>query len=266
MAEYKLYNGDCLEVMKSIPDGSIDLILCDLPYGTTACSWDVVIPFEPLWKEYDRIAKDTAPIVLFGSQPFTTLMVASNIRNFREELVWLKNKSGSGLHADRRHIKVHENIMVFSKGAYTFNPQKWEVKDREFLVHRKVFDYGYADNNIYGSVRDMKKADDGTRNPISVVSYEVPFTPQKKRQYTDVDIRLHPTQKPIALLEYLIRTYSNEGDTVLDNCMGSGSTGVACINTGRNFFGIELDEEYYKVAEQRIGEAKRQTTESIKLF
>lgn len=259
MSNIQLYNGDCLEVMKDIPDNSVDMVLCDLPYGTTACKWDVVIPFDLLWKEYKRIAKDTAPIVLFGSQPFTTVMIASNIKCFKEELVWIKNKSGSGLHADKRHLKVHENIIVFSMGAYTFNPQKWEVTDKAFLVHRKVFDYGYANNNIYGSVRDMKKEDDGTRFPISVVSYKVPFVPQKKREYTDIDIRYHPTQKPVELLEYLIHTYSNVGDVILDNCMGSGSTGVACVNTNRNFIGIELDEHYFNIAKQRINETEIKT-------
>jgi len=264
----ELLHGDCLELMKGIPDNSIDLVLCDLPYGTTACAWDAVIPFEPLWEQYKRVTKDNSPIVLFSTQPFTTMLIYSNIKWFREEIIWLKNRGGSGLHSDRRHIKTHENIVVFSKGSYTFNPQKWAVCDKKFLVHRKVFDYGYAKNNIYGNIRDVKKPDDGTRNPISVVSYEVPHTPSKGRHYdSNVDLRYHPTQKPIELLEYLIKTYSNEGGVVLDNTMGCGSTGAACVNTNRKFIGIEIEKEYFDIAEKRIKEAKqKQQTEAKTLF
>lgn len=252
-----LYNGDCLELMANIQDHSVDLVLCDLPYGTTACAWDCVIPFEPLWEQYKRVVKDNAAIVLFSTQPFTTMLISSNIKWFKEEIIWLKNRGSSGLHSDKRHIKTHENIVVFSKGSYTFNPQKWEICDKKFLVHRKIFDYGYAKNNIYGNIRDMKKPDDGTRNPISVVSYEVPFIPLKGRVYdSDIDLRCHPTQKPVELLEYLIRTYSNAGDVVLDNTMGSGSTGVACVNTDRKFIGIELDEKYFEIAKKRISDAE----------
>ena len=250
-----LRQGDCLELMKDIPDKSIDMILCDLPYGTTACKWDTVIPFEPLWEQYNRIIKDNGAIVLFGSQPFTSQLILSNIKMFREELIWLKNKSGSGLQAKQKHIKVHENILVFSKnGKYTYNPQKWLVDKKEFLTQRKTFNEVEVGNNIYSKMIKKQKADDGTRNPISIVSCRVPFTPSKTKIYEDkkVDLRVHPTQKPVALLEYLIKTYTNDGDIVLDNCMGSGSTGVACINTNRNFIGIELDEKYFEIAKERI--------------
>lgn len=251
----KLYNGDCLEVMKDIPDGSADMILCDLPYGTTACKWDTIIPFEPLWEQYNRIIKDNGAIVLFGSQPFTTLLIASNINNFREEIIWLKNKAGSGMQANQKHIKIHENICVFSKNAkYKYNPQKWLIAEKEFITQRKTFkENEYIGNTIYGATHRTRKVDTGERNPISIVSCRVPFTPQKSKTYSDeVDLRLHPTQKPVALLEYLIKTYTNEGDTVLDNCMGSGSTGIACINTNRDFIGIELDENYFNIAKERI--------------
>ena len=250
-----LRQGDCLELMKDIPDGSIDLILCDLPYGTTACKWDVVIPFDKLWEQYNRIIKDTGAIILFGSQPFTSQLILSNIKMFREELIWLKNKSGSGLQAKQKHIKVHENILVFSKnGKYTYNPQKWLVDKKEFLTQRKTFNEVEVGNNIYSKMTKIQKADDGTRNPISIVSCRVPFTPSKGKKYENekVDLRIHPTQKPVALLEYLIKTYTNENETVLDNCMGSGSTGVACKNLNRNFIGIELDENYFKIAKERI--------------
>ena len=254
MSSIDLRQGDCLELMKDIPDKSIDLILCDLPYGTTACKWDVVIPFEPLWEHYTRIIKDKGAIVLFGSQPFTSQLINSNLKMFREHLVWLKNKAGSGLQAKQKHIKVHEDIIVFSKfGRYTFNPQKWLVEQKEFLTQRKTFNEVEVGNNIYSKMIKKQTADDGTRNPISIVSCRVPFTPSKSKTYSsDIDLRLHPTQKPVTLLEYLIKTYSNEGDTVLDNCMGSGSTGVACVNTKRNFIGMEIDESYFNIAKERI--------------
>lgn len=250
-----LRQGNCLELMKDIPDRSIDMILCDLPYGTTACKWDVVIPFEPLWEQYNRVIKDNGVIILFGSQPFTSQLILSNIKMFREELIWLKNKAGSGLQAKQKHIKVHEEILVFSKnGKYTYNPQKWLVDKKEFLTQRKTFNEVEVGNNIYSKMLKKQKADDGTRNPISIVSCRVPFTPAKGKKYEnkDVDLRIHPTQKPIELLEYLIKTYTNENEVVLDNCMGSGSTGVACINTNRNFIGIELDEKYFEIAKKRI--------------
>lgn len=255
MSDIKLFHGDCLELMKQIPDKSIDMILCDLPYGTTACKWDIVIPFESLWEHYHRVIKDNGVIALFGSQPFSSLLVASNIKDFREELVWLKNKPASGFKATQRHMKIHEQIEVFAPSAkYTYNPQKWLVEDKEFITQRKTFkDNEYIGNRIYGATTRTRKPDTGERNPISIVSCRVPFTPQNSKTYSDdVELRYHPTQKPIAVLEYLIKTYSNEGDVVLDNCMGSGSTGVASKNLNRNFIGIELDENYFEIAKSRI--------------
>lgn len=249
-----LRQGDCLKVMKDIPDKSVDMILCDLPYGTTACKWDNIIPFEPLWEQYNRIIKDNGVIVLFGSEPFSSKLRLSNINGYRESLVWLKNKAGSGLQAKQKHIKIHEDIIVFSKcGTYTFNPQKWLVEEKEFLTQRKTLKDVVAGNNIYAKMVKHQTKDNGERNPLSVVSVRVPFTPQNRCKYDEaIDIRIHPTQKPVALLEYLIKTYTNENETVLDNCMGSGSTGVACLNTNRNFIGIELDENYFKIAKERI--------------
>lgn len=247
--------GDCLELMKDIPNKSIDLILCDLPYGTTACKWDNIIPFELLWEHYNRIVKENGAIVLFGSQPFTSKLILSNINIFREELIWLKNKSGSGFQTKQKHIKIHENIIVFSKkGSYTYNPQKWLVDKKEFLTQRKTFNEVEVGNNIYSKIIRKQKNDDGSRNPISIVSCRVPFTPSKTKKYLNdnIDLRVHPTQKPIELLEYLVKTYSNEDDIVLDNCMGSGSTGIACINTNRNFIGIEKDKRYFEIAKERI--------------
>lgn len=251
-----LQEGDCLKLMRKISDKSIDMILCDLPYGTTACSWDVLIPFDKLWEQYNRIIKDNGTIILFGSEPFTSKLICSNIKYFREQLVWLKNKSGSGLQAKQKHIKVHEDIVIFSKrGKYTFNPQKWLVDKKEFLTQRKTFNDIEVGNNIYSKMIKHQTADTGERNPISIVSCRVPFTPQKRCSYSeDVDLRMHPAQKPVELLKYLIRTYSNEGDIVLDNCMGSGSTGVACVNTNRNFIGMENVSEYFEIAKKRIKE------------
>ena len=256
-----IYNEDCLEGMKRIPDGSVDMILCDLPYGTTACKWDEIIPFEPLWEQYNRIIKDNGVVILFGSQPFTSQLILSNIKMFREELIWLKNKSGSGLQAKQKHIKVHEEILVFSKkGKYTYNPQKWLVDKKEFLTQRKTFNEIEVGNNIYSKMMKKQRADDGSRNPISIVSCRVPFTPAKGKKYEnkDVDLREHPTQKPVALFEYLIKTYTNEGETVLDNCMGSGTTAIACMNTNRNFIGFELDPDYYNQATKRLERHKSQ--------
>lgn len=251
----KLYQGDCLEAMKQIPEHSVDMILCDLPYGTTSCSWDSVIPFEPLWELYEKVLAPNGSVVLFSSQPFTTALISSKMDWFREEIIWLKNKSASGMRANQKHLKVHENIIVFSPTAsYTYNPQKWKVGEKQFLTQRKTMSIYGETNNVYGSFARNRKPDDGTRSPISVVAYAAPITPAKTKRYSpDIDIRVHPTQKPVALLEYLVKTYTDEKMTVLDNCMGSGSTGVACLNTGRNFIGIELDKNYYDIAKGQLG-------------
>ena len=251
--------GDCLELMKELEDESINMILCDLPYGTTSCKWDKKIDLKKLWKQYSRIIKSSGVIALFASEPFGSELIQSNPKMFREEIIWLKNKAGSGLQAKQKHIKVHEKILIFSKnGNYTFNPQKWLVDKKEFLTQRKTFKDVEVGNNIYTKMAKKQKADDGTRNPISIVSCRVPFTPSKNKKYSnDIEIRLHPTQKPLKLLEYLIKTYTNENDTVLDSCMGSGSTGKACLNTNRNFIGMENDEEIFIIAKKRLCEKNR---------
>ena len=251
----KVIQGDCLEVMKKLPDKSIDMILCDLPYGATACKWDTIIPFKPLWEQYKRIIKDNGAIVLTASQPFTSALVMSNPDMFRESIVWLKNKSGSGLQADQKHIKVHEDILIFSlNGSYTFNPQKTSIDKKEFLTQRKTFNEVEVGNTIYSKMTKKQTADNGTRNPISIVSYKVPHNPSISKKYDRMnnDIREHPTQKPIELFAYLIKTYTNKGDLVLDNVAGSGTTGVACKMLGRNYILIEKEKEYCDIAEQRI--------------
>ena len=259
----KIYNEDCLEGMKRIPDGSVDAVICDLPYGTTSCAWDSVIPFDELWAEYNRITKPTAPIVLFGSQPFTSVMIMSNIKCFREELCWLKNKPATGYGKDQRHMKIHENIVIFSKsGDFTFNPQKWLVEEKEFLTQRKTFlENEYIGNNIYGATHRTRRGDDGTRYPISIVSVKTPHAPSYSKTYdSDIDIRKHPTQKPIKLLQYLVLTYSNPGEVVLDNTCGSGTTCVACIKEKRHFIGFETNKEYFDIAQGRINEVLRNPT------
>jgi site-specific DNA-methyltransferase (adenine-specific) len=257
--------GDCLDVMKDIPDKSVDMILCDLPYGTTACKWDNVIPFEPLWEQYKRIIKDNGAIVLFGSQPFTSLLISSNIKNFKYEWIWEKQKASNFMGAKYQPLKYHENICVFSQGSHNYYPQRYKVleledikamndKELKSLFETRDYDrFGHVDrrktlNNpttnkehLGNSIIRTRSADDGYRNPKSVIKIN-----------KSINKNIHPTEKPVALLEYLIKTYTNENETVLDNCMGSGSTGVACVNTNRNFIGIELDENYFNIAKERI--------------
>lgn len=323
--DINLLHGDCLELMKDIPDNSIDMVLCDLPYGTTACKWDTIIPFEPLWEQYERVIKDNGAIVLTASQPFTSALVMSNPKHFRYEWIWEKEQGVNFLSSKKQPMKVHEDILVFYDDIATikgkslefkalrdyFNSEKeksglatkelnevlgnymsshyftngiqWTLPTEE--NYRKLQSTGFFKKpyddlkNIYDSIYDsiknkigglryfpqMKKGkpyisgngdsgevtgkvekmqtkNKGTRYPRSVVQF--------KRE-----TGLHPTQKPVALFEYLIKTYTKDGETVLDNCMGSGTTGVACKNLNRNFIGIELDDKYFEIAKRRISEA-----------
>jgi DNA modification methylase len=231
-----LMQGDCLELMKDIPDGSIDFILCDLPYGTTACKWDSVIPFEPLWAQYKRIAKKNAAIVLTACQPFSSALGASNLDDLRYSWSWVKPHTGQ-LNAKRMPLKNVEDVLVFYRSQPVYNPQF--SHGAPYIVKRR----GYVGSEAYGAQRDHDAVSDGRRHPKQVLS----FAERTKN--------VHPTQKPVALMEYLIRTYTNEGETVLDNCMGSGTTGVACVNTGRNFIGIEQDAVYFEIASKRIAGA-----------
>ena len=238
MNDIKLYKGDCLELMKDIPDKSVDMILCDLPYGTTACKWDIIIPFEPLWEQYNRIIKDNGAIVLFGSQPFTSKLVMSNIKNFKYEWIWDKKKGGNIMNLKSQPYKVHENVLVFSKKPHFYNPIMTTQKERT----GKTYSKGEANGILnYGDTRIYNK-----KYPKSII----------EASNANQNGKVHPTQKPVLLLEYLIKTYTNENETVLDNCMGSGSTGVACINTNRKFIGMEMDDKYYEIACKRIEDAK----------
>lgn len=233
--KFDIKQGDCLELMQYIPDGSIDMILCDLPYGTTKNKWDSVIPFEPLWEQYNRVIKDNGAIVLFSQMPFTVDLVASNYKDFRYEWIWEKLTASGHLNANRMPMKKHENILAFYKKLPTYNPQFTEGKPYVATYSTHSSNYGKQKDNI-------TTINDGKRYPVDIIKF-------------NNDRGLHPTQKPVELLEYLIKTYTNEGETVLDNCMGSGSTGVACVNTNRNFIGIELDKGYFEIAKSRIEQA-----------
>ena len=235
----KLYNGDCLEIMKLIPDKSIDAIIADIPYGTTDCKWDSVIPFEPLWKQLNRIIKDNRAIVLFGSEPFSSHLRMSNIKNYKYDWIWNKKLAGNGVLAKHQPLKIHELISVFSNKRHNYYPIKTKGKLRKKLT-----------NNLKKSVINNG---DGTKEVKEV--FNDLYYPKSILEFTLANLRkgrLHPTQKSVALMEYLIKTYTNENETVLDFTMGSGSTGVACCNLNRDFIGIELDKEYFKIAEQRI--------------
>lgn len=248
MSKINLMLGDCLERMKEIPDGSVDMILCDLPYGTTACKWDIVIPFDALWAEYRRIAKPNAAIVLTSAQPFTSALVQSNLKEFRYSLVWDKvNKYTGYANANKMPLRRHEDIAVFYRSLPIFNKQMREGKPYRSTMSSVGEHMGKTGLPAKRSIVNY-----GTRNPCSVVEI---------KGDNKLEAGLHPTQKPVALMEYLIRTYSNEGDTVLDNCMGSGTTGVACVNTGRRFIGIEQDENYFKIATNRINNSKENLIE-----
>lgn len=241
--------GDCLDRMMEIPDGSVDMVLCDLPYGTTACKWDSVIPFEPLWAAYRRVCKKNAAIVLTASQPFTSVLVCSNLDIFRDEWVWRKNAGTNFANAKRQPLREHESILVFSEGATTYNPvrrprmNERATKAKRRPNHSSTTKSGHG----FGTKPQVTQYDPDTRYPGTVLPFDV--VPNSGGG------KLHPTQKPVALMEYLIKTYTNEGETVLDNTMGSGTTGVACMNLNRKFIGIERDDTYFTIASNRIDDA-----------
>ncbi len=244
----KLILGDCLEKMKDISDGSIDMILCDLPYGTTACKWDSIIPFEPLWKHYKRIIKDNGAILLFGSEPFSTVQRMSNFEQYRYDWYWQKSKPGLYQHAKNRPMKAIETISCFSKAKWG---HKSQVKNRMVYYPQGIISIGEKtvtkNFNAGGIVSERpnqvgKKYEAFTGFPKDILIFQN-VTGKKA---------LHSTQKPVDLCEYLIKTYTQEEMIVLDNCMGSGTTGVACKNLNRNFIGIELDEKYFNIAKERI--------------
>ena len=239
---YEIYKGDCLELMKNIPDKSIDMILCDLPYETTRNRWDKMIDLEKLWEQYERIIKDNGAIVLFAQTPFDKVLGVSNLKLLRYEWIWEKTTATGHLNAKKMPMKAHENILVFYKKLPKYNPMKT-------TGHTPVHSYTkhQDDGSNYGKTKAGISGGGSTeRYPRSVQKFKT-----DKQKET-----LHPTQKPVELLEYLIKTYTDENELVLDNCMGSGSTGVACVNTNRNFIGMELDNNYFNIAKERIYKAK----------
>ena len=241
----RIYNMDCLEGMKLIPDKSIDMILCDLPYGTTSCKWDTVIPFEPLWEQYERIIKDNGAIVLTASQPFTSALVMSNPKLFRYEWIWEKTLAANFMFVKKQPAKKHENILVFYKKQPTYNPQMEEGKPYKDKRTTRYKEKSKIEREII-----MDLMDQHIKKPIENKGTRYPGTVQKFSNGNNGNI--HPTQKPVALFEYLIKTYTNEGDIVLDNCMGSGTTAIAALKTNRKFIGFEIEAEYYEKANERI--------------
>lgn len=237
---YELYHEDCLRGMNRIPDKSIDLILTDLPYGITQCEWDKKIPFEPLWAQYERIIKDHGAIILTAKQPFTTDLIQSNRKLYRYNLVWIKNNGTGFLNAKSMPLQQHEDICIFYKHRPTYNPQMEEGFERK--ISRVNSRRKCKAAEIYKKAICVKDYDSTARYPISVLYFE-----SDKHKTA-----LHPTQKPVALCEYLIKTYTNPGDTVLDSCMGSGTTGAAAIRTGRKFIGFETAPETFEIARQRL--------------
>jgi site-specific DNA-methyltransferase (adenine-specific) len=245
---YQIQQGDCLELMGNIPDKSIDMIFADLPYGTTACSWDTIIPFEPLWDNYKRIIKSNGCIALFGTQPFTTKLISSNFNLFKQELIWDKMNGGNFVNANKRVLPQHENILIFYDKPPTYNPilkdkEKTKIRPNPTMKSSTIT----TTIPVSSGVIKCSESRDGNKSfPTSIFSYS------KRMAECNESNRVHPTQKPVALLENLILLYTNENETVLDNTMGSGSTGVACIRTNRNFIGFEKDSNYFQIAEKRI--------------
>lgn len=242
-----LYLGNCLDILGEIEENSVDMVLCDLPYGTTACTWDSIIPLELLWEQYNRVCKESAAMVFTAAQPFTTTLAASNIKNFKYEWIWEKPQGTNPMNAKVMPLKSHENILVFYRKKPTYNPQMW------FSTPYSGFSSDTSKiGEVYGKAKSKHRDNpEGSRYPKTILKFK-----QEKG--------LHPTQKPVELMRYLIRTYSNKNDLILDNTMGSGTTGVACVLENRKFIGIEKDETYFKIAQDRI--KNTETTNNLEEF
>lgn len=238
----QLYQGDCLEIMKQIPDKSVDMILCDLPYGIIDCKWDIIIPFDKLWEQYNRIIKDNGAILLFGSEPFSSMLRMSALKIYKYDWVWNKRKVGNPFNGKYMPQKIHETISVFCKKTPLYNPQMIDIKPRKSKMYKNTI----KTNKRFKSIDRFYTQ----KYPQSIIDISNANNANK----------MHPTQKPVALCEYLIKTYTNENDVVLDNCMGSGTTGVACKHLNRNFIGIELDPNYFEIAKNRIENEPTQLT------
>lgn len=235
-----LHQGDCLRLLPSIPDNSIDMVLADPPYGTTQCKWDSVIDLAAMWRELERVCKPNAAIVMTAAQPFTAQLVCSNMGMFKYEIIWEKGNATGFLNAKKQPLRAHESVLVFYRQQPTYNPQMTHGHNRKTALR---VDRGVKPSDVYGGQAGVTSYDSTSRYPRSVQF----FSSDKQRT------NLHPTQKPVALMEWLVRTYTEPGDRVLDFCMGSGTTGVACINTDREFIGMEMDAEIFQVAASRIG-------------
>lgn len=253
-----IWQGDCLELMKNIPDGSVDMILCDLPYGCTSRNkWDVIIPFDMLWNQYKRVIKDNGAIVLFGKQPFTSMLIMSNTKMYKYNLVWRKNLKTGNLNARKMPMGAFEDIMVFYKKSPTYNPQQiprtYQIPSGN-KFNSKTTNYGKQRELYIDRQSEWLMPDDviDYEDGVSLDALELENEMLYIKCVHNSTGKLHPTQKPVELLEWLIKTYTNDGEVVLDNCMGSGSTGIACVNTNRKFIGIELDDTYFEIAKNRI--------------
>ena len=246
----KIWHGDCLELMKDIPDGSIDFCCTDLPYGITACHWDKKIDLQKFWQQVNRVCKFDAAVALFSQMPFGAELIMSNKKNFHYEWIWKKNIGVGFLNAKKMPLRTHENILIFYRKLPIYNPQFTQGKPYKYK--RRGFSYNYGDQET-GKISENP---DGKRYPVDVLRVNTVYTSAEKQ--------LHSTQKPVDLIEYLIKTYTNEGETVLDCCMGSGTTAIAAINTNRKFIGFELDEHFFKVATERIN--KRIAEKESELF
>ena len=252
MSEITLYNNDCLDIMPNLNEKSIDLILCDLPYGTTKCKWDIIIPFDKLWEQYLRLIKDDGAIVLFGKEPFSSQLRVSNIGIYKYDWIWVKDTKSNFMQANHQPLNNVELISVFGKGYVRY------IKDKVMMKYNPQF----LDGEKYRLPKVSKTAGLFSENHKNGVYKHYERDTTKRYPYNIIQFnmdkpKIHPTQKPVSLLEYLIKTYSNEGDIVLDNCMGSGSTGVACKNLNRNFIGIEKEEKYFEIAKERLNDKYR---------
>lgn len=249
---HRLMHGNCLDLLPSLPSGSVDMVMCDLPYGTTACAWDSIIPLDALWREYARVIKPNAPVVLTASQPFTTTLAASNLPWLRYEWVWVKNRPTNFAHAKNKPMKKHETVLVFSQGTTVHASQS---ANRMPYYPQGLVDATSPSKKIVKKQSELTDAFFQGRASHGEFVRDKSGYPHSVLEFCTDQLGLHPTAKPVALMEYLIRTYTRPGDTVLDNTMGSGTTGVAAVRTGRDFIGIELDAGYFKIAKQRIDAA-----------
>jgi site-specific DNA-methyltransferase (adenine-specific) len=246
--DVELYLGDCLDILPQLPAGSVDAILTDIPYGTTACSWDEIIPFEPMWREVKRVLKPRGVFATTASQPFTSKLVISNLDWFKYEWIWDKDQGGNFFNVNKAPLKTHENILVFSKNGHEYHP----IMTKAMRKNIRPLINGSRSNISGIAIRHSDNANNNKRYPKTIIKYS------RNNAECNLSIRVHPTQKPVFLYEYLTLTYTNVGETILDLAMGSGTTGVACVQTGRKFIGIEIDEGYFDIAVKRIKEAQMQ--------